>query len=63
MREEHVVEPGERLNAAPLADESSQYRRCLAAAVAAKECPVAAAQCDVTVGPFAGRMVKDFRSS
>ena len=42
---EHVAEPGKRLDAAPLAgsDEASQHRRRLAAAVAAKEWPVAAA--------------------
>src|SRR5580704_367635 len=55
---EHVMEPGKRLDAAPLAgsNEASQYRPRLAAGVAAKECPVAAAQRDIAVGPF-GRAV------
>jgi hypothetical protein len=51
---EHVTEPGERLDAGPLAgsDEASQYRRRLTAAVAAEEGPVVAAQRDIAVGPF-----------
>src|SRR6516162_853472 len=51
---EHVTEPGKRLDAAPLAgsNEAPQHRRRFAAAVAAKEGPVAAAQCDVAISPF-----------
>jgi len=56
---EHVVEPGKRLDATPLAggDEASQHCRRLAAAVAAKECAVAAAQRDVAIGPSCGAVV------
>src|SRR5215475_10073356 len=56
---EHIVEPGKRLDAAPLAgsDEASQYRRSLTTAIAAEEGPVAAAQRDSAVGPFGGAVV------
>src|SRR5438067_2258184 len=49
---EHVAEPGKRLDAAPFAgsNEASQHRRCLTAAVAAEECPVAAANRDIALG-------------
>ena len=47
---EHIAEPGERLHPATLAhgDEAHQYGRRLAAMVTAKECPVAAADRDVS---------------
>ncbi len=46
---EDIAEPGEWFDAAPLAgsNEASQHRRRLAAGVAAKECPVAAAHRDI----------------
>ena len=56
---EHITEPGKRFDAAPLAgsDEASQHRCRVAAAVAAKEGPVATAQRDIAVGPFRGAVV------
>src|SRR5579884_1696314 len=56
---EHIVEPGKRLDATPLAgsDEASQHRRRLAAAVAAEEGPVAPAQRDIAIGSFRGPVV------
>jgi hypothetical protein len=56
---EHVAEPGKRFNAAPFAgsNEAPQHRRRFAAAVAAKECPVTAAQRDVAIGPFRSPVV------
>jgi hypothetical protein len=51
---EHIAEARKRLDTAPLAggNETSQHRRRLAPAIAAKECLVAAAQRDIAVGPF-----------
>src|ERR1700680_974898 len=56
---EHIVKPGERLNAAPFAgsDKASQHCRRLAALVAAEEGPVTAAERDVPVGPFGSTVV------
>src|SRR4051794_31243146 len=56
---EYVLQPGKRLDTAPLAgsDEASPYRRRLAASVTAEEGPVAAAQGNVAVGPFRGTVV------
>ena len=56
---EHVSKPGKRLDATPLtgSDEASQHRCRLAAAIAAKECPVTAAQRDVAIGPFCSAVV------
>src|SRR6516164_1933271 len=56
---EHVREPGERLDAAPIAgsNEAPQNRRRFAAAIAAKECPVAAAQRDIAIGPFRSAVI------
>src|ERR1044072_3402929 len=56
---EHIVEPGKRLDAAPLAgsDEASQHRRRLTTAIAAEEGPVAATQRDIAVGSFGGAVV------
>ena len=53
--QEDVAEPGKRLDARPLAgsDEASQQRCRLAPTVAVNECPVAAAQRDVAIGPSA----------
>ena len=54
-----VAEPGERLDAGPLAggDEAPQNRRRPATAVAAEEDPVAPAQGDIAVGPFRGAVI------
>src|SRR5689334_18119629 len=56
---EHIVEPRERLDAAPLAgsEKASQHGRCLATVVATEERPVAAAERDVAVGSFRGAVV------
>ena len=56
---EHVTEPGKRLDAAPLAgsNEAPQHRRRFAAAVAAKECPVGAAQGDIAISPFRSAVI------
>src|SRR4051794_9720625 len=53
------MEPRERLDAAALAgrDEASQHGRRFAAAVAAEERPVAAAERDVAVGSLRGTVV------
>jgi hypothetical protein len=56
------LEPGERLYAGPLAGshEASQHRRGLAALVAAKEGPIAAADRDAADRPF-GCVVVDLQ--
>ena len=55
---EHVLEPGERFDGVPLAGchETPQHRRRLAALVAAKEGPVAAANREPADGPLSGVM-------
>src|SRR4051794_20972846 len=54
----HITEPGERLDPATFAgrDETQQDGRGLAAIVAAEKRPVAAANCNITVGSL-GRSV------
>jgi len=56
---EHILEPGKRLDATPLAgtDEASQHRGRLASSVASEEGPIAPAQRDIAVGPFRGAVI------
>ena len=56
---EHIMEPRERLDAAPLAgsDKAAKHGRRFAAAVTTEEGPVPAAERDVAVGPFRGAVV------
>ena len=56
---EHVMEPREWLDAAPLAgsDETAQHGCRFPAAVATEEGPVPAAERDVAVGSFRGSVV------
>jgi hypothetical protein len=56
---EHVIEPPERLDAAPLArsNEAARHGRRFATAVAAEERPVAAAERNVPVRSFRGAIV------
>ena len=59
---QHVLEPGEWLYASPLAGshEAAQHCRGVAALVAAKEGPIAAAHCDAADRPF-GCLILDLQ--